>query len=179
VFAHPHALARCRGFLAQRLPSAAAVEVESTARAVRLAAEDALAAALAPELAAKDGLRVAARAVSDGEPAQARFLAVARGEPPPPSGRDKTTLLIAVADAPGGLGRALAPFADSGLNLSRIESCPPRRAARRAWERGYAFVDLDGHAADPQVAALLTRLRDEGVLVRVLGSYPRWTETTA
>jgi chorismate mutase/prephenate dehydratase len=172
VYAHPQVLALARGWVAVNLPQATAIEVASTALAARLAREEPAAAAIAPELAAElYDLPVAARAACDELPAPTRFLVAGPASAaPPPSGRDKTTLLLAVADAPGALAKVLALF--HGLNLSDVESRPPRRAAKRAWESGYAFVDLEGHAADPAVATVLARLRDEGALVRVLGSYP-------
>jgi len=35
------------------------------------------------------------------------------------------------------------------------------------------FIDIDGHAADPKVAAALKQLKSRASLYRVLGSYPR------
>jgi chorismate mutase/prephenate dehydratase len=85
-----------------------------------------------------------------------------------------------VHDQPGALRRALAAFDGEGLNLARVESRTPRRSAgARWWDSGYAFVDLDGHAEDERVRRALATLRDEGALVRVLGSYPRAPEEDA
>lgn len=179
VYAHPEALAQCRVWLAANLPRAAAIEVASTALAARLAKDDPLAAALGPELAgALYDLRVVRARVEDQHLAVTRYLVVGAPESAQRrSGADRTTLLLAVDDAPGGLGRALAPLVVEGINLSRIESRPPRRGGTRSWERGYAFIDLEGHVDDPPIARALEVLSGEGVLVRILGSYPRAVET--
>jgi chorismate mutase/prephenate dehydratase len=183
VYGHPEALARCRGWLTAHAPQAAPLEVAQAAMAGRLAQSDPQAAAVAPELGAQlFDLPVAARAIDDERPQAARFLVVGKPElAPAPSGRDRTTLLLAVADQPGALARALAPFAAHKVNLSRVESRPPRRGGAAAgaatwWTSGYAFVDCDGHAADARVDKALAALREEGALGRVLGSYPRAPE---
>lgn len=184
VYGVPEALARCRGWLTAHAPQAAPLEVAQSAMAGRLAQGDPLAAAVSAELGAQlFDLPVAARAIDDARPERARFFVVGKPElAPAPSGRDKTTLLLAVNDAPGALARLLQPFAAHKVNLSRIESRPPRRGTHGGaafWATGYAFVDCDGHASDARVARALEALREESALVRVLGSYPRAPEENA
>jgi chorismate mutase/prephenate dehydratase len=103
-----------------------------------------------------------------------RFLVVGPplpedAEPTPPTRHDKTSIMFTLRDQPGGLHRAIEPFAAHGVNLSRIESRPSRR---RAWDYVF-FIDLDGHVADANVAAALDEFRRGCELVKVLGSYPR------
>jgi prephenate dehydratase len=69
---------------------------------------------------------------------------------------------------PGWLVRCLAEFAERDVNLTRIESRPRRQ---RLGEYMF-FVDLDGHAAEPAVAAAVDGLRGHADVVRVLGSFP-------
>jgi chorismate mutase/prephenate dehydratase len=190
VFSHPQALAQCRAWLAGNLPGAATIEVASTALAARLAGDDAQAAAVASELAAQlYDLPVARRKIEDERVNITRFLVVGpppkdggaegpvsgppspSGEPPPigDGGSFKTSLMFTLRDQPGGLHRALAPFAAHGVNLTRIESRPSRR---RAWDYAF-FIDLDGHVAEPRVAAALAEFRPGCELVKVLGCYVR------
>ncbi len=83
------------------------------------------------------------------------------------SGAVRTTLVIGIRNEPGALLRALAVFADHGLNLSALESRPARD---RPWE--YVFwVDLDADATEPDAQAALAELAGVTTLVRVLGSY--------
>ena len=55
------------------------------------------------------------------------------------------------------------------MSLTRIESRPSHR---RKWDYVF-FIDLEGHADDPQVARALAGLKKRASLYRVLGSYPR------
>ena len=81
----------------------------------------------------------------------------------------RTTLVLGLANEPGSLAHALGVLAADGLNMSKLESRP---LPGRAWQ--YVFwIDLDGDAAEPAVAATLERLRGAVSFLRVLGSYPR------
>ena len=79
----------------------------------------------------------------------------------------KTTVLLALADRPGALYHVLRPLSEARLNLTKIESRPSRR---RAWDYVF-FIDLDGHAAMPEVQAVLEDISSTCQVVKVLGSY--------
>ena len=106
---------------------------------------------------------------------QTRFLVVARPDAPlprpaaDPRAGHKTALLAETANEPGALLRLLQPFAERGVNLTRLESRP----AEQPWSYRF-FLELEGAAGDPPVAESLARARRHAVSVRVLGSYPRW-----
>ncbi|MCE9573638.1 MAG: prephenate dehydratase [Deltaproteobacteria bacterium] len=175
IYSHPQGLAQCRDWLARNLPRVLLVETSSTSEAARRAAEDPTGAAIASELAARlSGLAVLRQSLQDIAHNVTRFLVIGRGEGPGPSpgGGDKTTVLLVLGDRPGDLFAALGPLSEAGINLTRIESRPSRR---RPWEYVF-FLDLEGHAADPAVAAALVKLA-EGRVVRVLGSYRKADET--
>jgi len=168
VYSHPQALAQCRHWLATNLPKAALIEVASTALAARLAKDDQVAAAVASELAGQlYDLRVAKQKIEDEVRNATRFLVVGR-EPAVRTGRDKTSLMISVKDQPGILYKVLAPLAQEGINLTRIESWPSRK---RVWDYVF-FLDLDGHVSDPTVAKAVEALHATCDHVKVLGSYP-------
>ncbi|MDQ2688554.1 MAG: ACT domain-containing protein, partial [Armatimonadota bacterium] len=96
-----------------------------------------------------------------------RFLVIGRNEPPP-TGRDKTSLMFAVKNEPGSLGRALRAFEAHDVNMTMIASRPARNAA---WEY-VQFVDVQGHERDEPVRLGLDALRTHTIYVDVLGSYP-------
>jgi chorismate mutase/prephenate dehydratase len=86
-----------------------------------------------------------------------------------PSGAARTTLVMGIRNEPGALVRALAVFADYGLNLSKLESRP---ALDRPWE--YVFwIDLDADATAFGTREALDDLAGVTTSVRVLGSYAR------
>ena len=87
----------------------------------------------------------------------------------PPSGRDKTSLLLTGHEGPGLLYSLLKPFQEHGVNMTRIESRPSRHGK---WAYVF-FVDLEGHAEDENIKAALADLEKVSKMSRVLGSYPR------
>jgi len=169
VYAHQQALAQCRGWLDANLPRAERVAVASNAEAARRAAEEPGTAAVAGAAAARRyGLEVLAARIED-DPANATRFLVLGTQKPAPSGEDKTSLVLSARNEPGALHRLLEPLARHGISMTRIESRPSRRGR---WEYVF-FVDIEGHAEEPEVAAALAELEREATLFRVLGTYPR------
>ena len=171
VYSHPQALAQCRRWLASHLPHAELVETASTAAAAaRARAEGEEAAAIGPRaLAEVHGLGILAANIEDQRGNRTRFFVIGPHDAAP-SGRDRTTFLASVEDRPGALFALLRPFAERGVELTRIESRPSRR---RAWEYIF-FVDAEGHRErEPLAGALAEAGRLDGVEIRVLGSYPQ------
>ena len=171
---HPHALAQVRRWIDETLPTATAIPSLSTAGAAAALLQDPAPfdAAVAPRLAAERyGLDVLADGIGDTEEATTRFVLVRLpGSIPAPTGADKTTLsLFMRLDQPGALMAILNEFAVRGVNLTRIESRPTRKALG-----DYFFsVDLEGHIADSRVSEALMGLHRVCLDVRFLGSYPR------
>jgi prephenate dehydratase len=179
VYSHAQALAQADAFLRSR--DWEVLTTYNTAGAARVIAERGerrAAAIAAPRAADLYGLEVLATDIQSGEDNRTRFAVLAREgaavpsmAPPADAGR-RTTLVFAVRNVPGSLHRCLGAFAARGVNLSRLESRPTRRAR---WE--YVFwVDADADAADPDCAAAIDALRAETEMVRILGSYPRAAE---
>ena len=175
VGTHPHAAAQTREWTARNLPHAEVVHASSTAAAAAaLAGEDEVAwdAAVSAPLAAEQyGLAVLAEGIGDNAEAVTRFVLVSRpGPPPPPTGRDKTSLVAFMQkDHPGALLEILEQLTMRGVNMTRIESRPTGHALG-----DYCFsVDAEGHVADRRVGEALMGLRRICADVRFLGSYER------
>jgi chorismate mutase/prephenate dehydratase len=170
VISKDQALAQCRGWLQRHLPNAECVPVDSTAAAVRTAAEEPGTAAIAAAVAAQHyGVPVVKAAIQDRQDNVTRFLVIGRlPTQTMGGGRDKTSLVFSVKDETGTLQKALEPFARRSINLTKIESRPSRR---KAWDY-YFFIDLIGHWDEPQVAAAVADLSQHAAMVKWLGSYP-------
>ncbi len=169
VYAHQQALAQCRRWLDVNLPQAERVALSSNAEAARRAAADTGTAAIAGDTAAElYGLNILQRNIEDHPDNTTRFLVIGT-QTVPPSGDDKTTVLVSTANRPGALHRLLTPLALNNVSMTRIESRPSRCVN---WEYVY-FLDIEGHAEDPKVKAALAGLRQEAELFRILGAYPR------
>lgn len=174
VATHPHAAAQTRGWLARHLPDAEVVLASSTAAAAAgvAAGEPRWDAAIAAPLAAKRyGLAELATAIGDTADAVTRFVLVAPpGPPAPPTGADKTSLVVFIRDDhPGALLAILEEFTLRGVNLTRIESRPTGVGLGR-----YCFsIDCEGHITEARVGEALMGLHRNCDDVRFLGSYPR------
>src|SRR5262249_8928555 len=116
------------------------------------------------------GLRVVREHVEDRAGVTVRF-AVVGTELVPRTGQDRTVIAIAVQDAPGALHKALKPFADRGVNMTRRESPPPGGAP---WKYVF-YAELAGHVRARAVLTAIEELRAAARWVKVLGSYPRPT----
>jgi prephenate dehydratase len=190
VLSHPQALAQCAGFVRSRLPGAAVRPETSTAEAVRAVAEgDHPWAALGPRTAAERyGGTVLLENVEDVAGNETRFAWLARSDasdrrpgnaghltaPGVPSDAQRILFKTAVAfwpresDHPGWLVDCLAEFSRRGVNMTRIESRP-----RKVGLGEYVFfVDVEGRAQDPDVAAALAGVQEHVAQLRVLGSFP-------
>ncbi len=169
VYSHQQGLAQCRAWLDSRLPGAERVTTDSTAEAARLASEQPGTAAVASDVACDAyGLRLLAEGIEDVSGNTTRFLVIGR-QSPPPTGDDKTSLVVSRADRPGGLVSLLQPLSRHGINMTRLDARPSRQGV---WEYAF-FIDLLGHQEDAVVATALSEMREETALLRVLGSYPR------
>ena len=169
LYVHPQSLAQCRGWLAKNLPRVEIVETSSNARSAELAAKEKFAAALGGVLAAeKYGLKILAQDIQDNSVNVTRFIVLGR-TCSPPTGDDRTSLMLSVADKAGALHEAIAAFKRFKINMTKIESRPSKR---KAWEY-FFFVDIEGHAEDPVVVEALRELEACCTRVKILGSYPK------
>ena len=174
VAAHPVAYAQCLQWLTANLPAHAHLPSSSNvASAVGLVdgTSEADAAIAPPGILEHHDLDLLASDIGDNLRAVTRFVLVSRPvAPPPPTGADKTSLIVELPDDhPGALLEMLEQFATRGINLSLLASRPIGDALGR-----YRFViDADGHIHDERMADALLGLRRFSPKVIFLGSYPR------
>jgi chorismate mutase / prephenate dehydratase len=168
VYSHGLSLAQCRGWLRQHLPDAEKHAVASNAEAARRARNADDSAAIAGENAAHVyGLKIIAGPIEDRPDNTTRFLVLGRNLFPP-SGNDRTSLMVFVRDQPGALFRVLEPLARRGVSMSRIESRPSHGGL---WQYAF-FIDVGGHVEESPLKDALADLEDFAENVTVLGSYP-------
>ena len=151
------------------LPKAEKIPVSSNAEGARRARNADDAAAIGGESAAQVyGLKkVFMRSIEDDDDNTTRFLVIGR-KIFPPSGHDRTSILVFIHDKPGALFDVLSPFARHGISMNRIESRPSHQAR---WEYGF-FIDLSGHVEDEGMKQALAELKARSAEIKVLGSYP-------
>ncbi|MEH6470759.1 MAG: prephenate dehydratase [Halopseudomonas sp.] len=171
IYSHQQSLAQCRRWLDARYPTVERVAVSSNAEAARRAAaeKDQNVAAIAGDMAAETyGLNVAAETIEDQPDNTTRFLVVGH-QLSGPSGKDKTSMLVAARNKPGALYHLLEPFHRHGISLTRLETRPSGTAT---W--GYIFyIDCEGHFSDEPIQTVMKELADEVLELKLLGSYPQ------
>jgi len=172
IGSHPQALAQCSSFLDALQDCRVEIE-EDTASAAMLVAESgdlSRAAIASKEAAARYGLQVIKRNVTNQKENYTRFVAIAR-EPMQADTRlpHKTSLLLTTAHKKGALARCLDALAQHGVNLTKLESRP---SAERPWQYLF-YLDHEGGLHEQHVDLALRELRKHAEAVRILGTYPR------
>ncbi|WP_022880211.1 prephenate dehydratase [Microbacterium sp. B19] len=174
VSAHPVAYGQCLRWLREHIPAHAHLPASSnvaSALGVLDGSSGADAAIAAPGIVDHHTVEVLAEGIGDNPNAVTRFVLVSRTvAPAPPTGADKTSLIVELPeDHPGALLELLEQFATRGINLSLLASRPIGDALGR-----YRFViDADGHVHDERMADALLGLRRFSPKVIFLGSYAR------
>lgn len=176
VISHPHATAQCRKFLSTNLKGAEIIAANSTAEAVKiLKEENDDIAAIGTKIAAKIyDLEIIENDIEDNKDNKTRFVFIGNSIQPK-TGNDKTSIVCFLKeDRPGSLYNILKEFACRNINLARLESRPAKKDLG-----DYVFmIDLDGHLHDENIFEAIEVLRKGVYLVKILGSYPKWIESS-
>ncbi|MBC8387448.1 MAG: prephenate dehydratase [Actinobacteria bacterium] len=176
VISHPHATAQCRKFLSTNLKGAEIIAANSTAEAVKiLKEENDDIAAIGTKTAAKIyDLEIIENDIEDNKDNKTRFVFIGNSIQPK-TGNDKTSIVCFLKeDRPGSLYNILKEFACRNINLARLESRPAKKDLG-----DYVFmIDLDGHLHDENIFEAIEVLRKGVYLVKILGSYPKWIESS-
>ena len=174
IYSHPQALAQCREYLERNFASAARSASLSTAQAV----EDTLtsgipSAAIAPRRSADIyNAEILDSGIQDVAANVTRFVVLAKADHPA-TGNDKTSLFFTFdEDLPGQLYAVMGEFARREINLAKIESRPTKRSLGQY----IFFVDCDGHREDGPLSQAIEAISERVSSLRVMGSYPKWTE---
>ncbi len=170
IASHPQAIAQCDAFL-QTIPGVQIVPSANTAISARevAAAEDKTRAAIASTEAAKEyGLVPLAENIQTSAHNTTRFFVLAMN-PIPLSAPSKATVTFRVNDEVGALVKVLSSFAESGLNMTRIESRPLPETPFQ-----YFFsADFEGAMDAAHLSRAMAAARPYTCALRLLGVYPK------
>ena len=170
VISHPQALGQCAGYLRSR--GIKAEQVYDTAGSVKMLKESGArdTAAIASKRAAKlYGMQILEEGIEDNPENYTRFLAVQR-EPIAPQDNAKTSIVFTLKNVPGSLFKAMSVFALRDIDLTKIESRP---LAGKPWEYLF-YIDFLGSINEEPAKRALDHLGEYAIMLRVLGSYPRF-----
>lgn len=170
LYSHPQAFAQCQHWLDYhpQLRHVPRIAVGSNAEAAQRAALEPHSAAIAGEMASRHyQLAILAHNIEDNADNATRFLVIGQ-QCVPPSGQDKTSLIVAARNKPGALYQLLSPLAENQISMTRIESRPSQRGQ---WEYVF-FIDIEGHQNTPVIQNALQQLETTAAWMKILGSYP-------
>jgi chorismate mutase / prephenate dehydratase len=167
VMAHPQALGQCRRWLDAHLPHADRQPATSNGEAARVAAQNPSLAAIAGMGAARTyDLPPLAQNIEDEPNNTTRFVVLGHHSTSP-TGHDTTSIICSAPNRPGGLLHVLTILAKHNINMTKLVSRP---VPKLLWNYVF-YIDIDGHAAEAGPGAALRELREQGMLVKLLGSY--------
>ena len=169
VYSQPQALGQCQVFLRQL--GCEVISTYDTAGSVKMIKDQNIidGAAVASTRAAEVyDMKILAREIEDNPNNFTRFFMLSKKDSPP-TGFDKTSIVFSVKHKPGAIYDAIKEFADSKINLTKIESRPTRQ---KAWEYNF-YLDFEGHHQDKIVKETLDKLEERSLFLKILGSYPR------
>ena len=86
----------------------------------------------------------------------------------PPSGEDKTSLVVSVHNKPGALHDILEPFHRLGVDMTRLQSRPSRSSI---WNYVF-FIDIKGHKEEQHIKTALAEITARTAELKILGSLP-------
>jgi len=169
ICAHQQALAQCRNWLDQHWPNVERDAVSSNGEAARMASELPGVAAVAGDMAAEQyQLEKLSSHIEDYADNTTRFLIIGREEVPP-SGRDKTSIIVSSRNKPGALFSLLEPFKRGNISLTRIDTRPSRT---EKWAYVF-FIEFEGHLRDEKMTTIMAELEEQSIMLKPLGSYPQ------
>ena len=170
IASHPQAIAQCDEFL-QTLPGVQIIPSANTAISAREVSQmgDKSRAAIASAEAAKEyGLVALAENIQTSATNTTRFFILSMSAIPLDT-PGKATVTFTVNNEVGALVRVLASFAESGLNMSRIESRPLPETPFQ-----YFFsADFEGTMDAAHLSRAMAAARPYTCQLRLLGVYPK------
>lgn len=99
--------------------------------------------------------------IKDALSKKIRFIVIGKQQIPP-SGHDKTSIVLTTPDTSGALISLIRSFAKQNINITSIES--------RLYHK--RMIDIIGHRDDKTVQLALKKLNELAIVYHVLGSYP-------
>jgi chorismate mutase/prephenate dehydratase len=169
VYSHPQALAQCRNYL--RNLGVKPIPTYDTAGSVKIIKQrksNKIAAIASSRAASIYKMNILDNGIEDNLNNFTRFFVLSYIDIPSIE-KNKTSIVFSAKHIPGALYHALRVFAERNINLTKIESRPTRKAL---WEYNF-YLDFEGNQEDENCKDALTFLNKKGMLIKILGSYPK------
>ena len=166
-YSHPEAIKQCLSFF-EKYKNIKPVFAEDTASAAQHLSltKDEKSSAIANKMSADlYGLRLLIEDIADNPNNFTRFVVVSKSAE---IGGNKVSLVFSVVHKPGSLVKILKPYAELGLNLTKIESRP---VVGKPWE--YLFI-VDFELNDKSdLLKVLEQMKKHAIFIKVLGRFKK------
>lgn len=168
IYSHPQALGQCQQWIARCCPQATLIPTRSTTEALQHLEASPTVAAIASQWAAQlYQVPILAHSINDQPDNCTKFWVLGQAEYQ--QGSHTSVAFSLPINAPGALLRPLEIFAQTDINLSRIESRPTKRSLGEY----HFYLDLEAGLADDHTRQALEQLKQCTETLKVFGSYVR------
>ena len=168
VYSHPQALGQCRKFIEKY--NMKTIPTYDTAGSVKIIKEldrENCACIASKEASINHNMPIITENIANNTNNHTRFLILSKKECLE-TGNDKTSIIFSIKHEPGSLYKIIENFHKNNVNLTKIESRPTKS---NTWEYNF-YVDFEGHKKNNQISEMLSKIKQETVFLKVLGSYP-------
>ena len=166
-FSHPEAIKQCQSFFEKHknIKPVFVSDTASAAKQLKIKKSEKACVISNAETAKLYGLSILRDDVQDNPNNYTRFVVVSRDSE---QNGNKVSLIFSVVHKPGSLVKILEPYADLGLNLTKIESRP---VAGKPWE--YIFI-VDFELNDSSdLHKVLGQMKNHANFIKVLGRFEK------
>ena len=172
LITNPNALSKCKNFVKEEMPRQInIVMAESMDEAARLLHNYNITYSIigTEKTAELYNLNILREHIENDKDNNRRFIVIGDGSTPP-TGKDKTSIVIFLNDRQGVLLDIIQVFVKYKVNITQITS---KMMNNNSSEQAI-FIDLDGHKDDEVIQNLLRELAQNSNHVRVIGSYTKF-----
>ena len=172
LIANPNALGKCKTFIKDEMPRQLNIVVsESMDDAARLLSNYNLTYSIigTHKTAEIYNLNVLKEHIEDDKNNERRFIVIGDSETQP-TGKDKTSIVLFLADRQGALLDIVQVFVKYHINITQINS----KMMNNKIEEQAVFIDFDGHIKDEIIQNLISELEMLSQSIRIIGSYAKF-----
>lgn len=169
LIANPNALAKCKKFIKEEMPRQLNVVIaESMDDSARMLNNYNLTYSIigTPKTAEIYNLNILKEHIEDFKINNRRFVVIGDGNTKP-TGHDKTSIVLFLADRQGALLDIAQVFVKYHVNITQINS----KMVSGADKEQAVFIDFDGHKEDEIIKNLINDLTPHSKGMRIIGSY--------